>query len=77
MQIEVKFNLRDKVWVTDFDERYGCVNVVCAKISEICVNEDGNSYFVEDIDETIPEDEIIDYEDTDKLVEKLKELTKE
>lgn len=74
MKIETKFELGEKVWVVY--QNNGEVSIYDDKISEICVDEDGIYYILKEACIDVRE-EIIAYEDKEKLANKIEELMKE
>lgn len=76
MQIKTKYDIGQRVWVVY--ENQGEVSVYDDYIDEICVNNEKQTYYILKnacIDRE--EKDIILYEDTEKLVEKIKEILKE
>lgn len=71
MKIETKYEIGQKIWVTQ--EQDGVVNVTIDTITEVLVNSSGKIlYFAENISDEIPEEYIIPYEETEILVEQIK-----
>lgn len=76
MKIETKYNIGDHVWVVG--ENRGEVYLYDAYIVEISVNgENEITYYLKDICDDLSEDEIILYDETDLLIERIKKLLKE
>ena len=75
MTIQTKYEIGQRVWIAY--ENKGEVCVYDDHIDEICVNEHGLYYMLKEasIDET--EANIVLYENTDKLVEKIKQTMEE
>lgn len=73
MKVETKYDIGDKVWVVY--ECNGEVNVYSDIIDSIVVTKEGvRIWFKECCDCDMTEDEIILYEDTEALVDKIMEL---
>ena len=72
MEIKTKYEIGQRVWITY--ENKGEVCVYDDYIDEICISESGLYYMLKEasIDET--EANIVLYENTDKLVEKIKQI---
>ena len=87
MKLETKYNIGDRIWVVyepilntqyHHNEPAGEVNVYDDTISSIEINEDGTYYLLKWSDTTdLKEEDIILYDDTDKLINKIKELMNE
>lgn len=75
MFIQTKYEIGQRVWIVY--ENRGEVCVYDDYIDEICIGENGLYYMLKEasIDET--EANIVLYEDTDKLVEKIKQIMQE
>ena len=76
MQIKSKYDIGQRIWVVY--ENQGEVSVYDDYIDEICVNNEKQIYYILKnacIDRE--EKDIIFYEDTNRLVEKIKEILKE
>lgn len=71
MTIQTKYEIGQRVWIVY--ENKGEVCVYDDYIDEICVNNDGLYYMLKEACIDYAEEDIILYEDTDKLVEKIKE----
>lgn len=73
MIIETKYNLGDRFW--HLFKAKGAVHIYQDKIIELTVNASGKVlYYGQATCEEIPEEQIILYEETDKLVEQIKNL---
>jgi len=87
MKLETKYNIGDRVWVVyepiinnqyHHNEPAGEINVYDDYISSININENGIQYYLKYSDYTdLVEENIILYDDTDKLINKIKELMNE
>lgn len=75
MKIQTKYEIGDKVWIVYENRGEACV--YDDYIDEIFVNDEGINYMLREacIDEK--EENIIPYDDTDKLVEKIKQTMQE
>ena len=75
MEIKTKYEIGQRVWIAY--ENKGEVCVYDDYIDEICIGENGLYYMLKEasIDET--KANIVLYEDTDKLVEKIKQIMQE
>ena len=84
MKIETKYNIGDKVWIVyegDFynsstgERQNSCeVSIYTDTITEITFYENGLVYNFENCPEELKEDEIILYDEKDKLLQKIEEL---
>lgn len=77
MKIETKFNVGQRVWVPELSKLEGIttVDVVSGTITGITVEKDGKiSYFFDEWCADYYEIDIIAYEDTETLINKIKEL---
>ena len=73
MKIETKYEIGQKIWV--LYELDGEVRIHDDEIKEIIINTAGKVlYFPNFCDEEIPEEDIILYEDNEKLVKEIKKL---
>lgn len=73
MKVETEYNIGDKVWVVY--ERNGEINIYSDIIDSIMVTEEGiKIWFKECCDCDKTEDDIVLYEDTEALVDKIMEL---
>ena len=72
MTIQTKYEIGDKVWIVYENRGEACV--YDDYIEEICVNNDGINYMLKEACIDGKEEDIILYEDTDKLVEKIKQI---
>lgn len=88
MKLETKYNIGDRIWVVyepilnnqfHHNEPAGEISVYEDTINSIEIYDDGILYFLEvaDIIEGLKEEDIILYDDTDKLINKIKELMNE
>lgn len=75
MFIQTKYEIGQRVWVVY--ENRGEVCVYDDYIDEICMGENGLYYILKEACIDRNENNIILYEDTDKLVEKIKQIMKE
>ena len=71
MTIKTKYEIGQRVWIVY--ENRGEVCVYDDYIEEICVGKDGLCYMLRDYCDDVVEEDIVLYEDTDKLVEKIKQ----
>lgn len=84
MKIETKYNIGDKVWIVyegDFYNSYtgkmqnSCeVSIYTDTIMEVTFYENGLVYNFENYPDELKEDEIILYDEKDKLLQKIEEL---
>lgn len=72
MIIQTKYEIGQRVWVVY--EHRGEVCVHDDYIEETCVNEEGICYMLKEACIEGKEEDIVLYEDTDKLVEKIKAI---
>ena len=75
MKIQTKYEIGDKVWIIYENKGEACV--YDDYIEEICVGENGLYYMLKEACIDRNENDIILYEDTDKLVEKIKRIMQE
>lgn len=75
MFIQTKYEIEDRVWIVY--ENKGEVCVYDDYIDEICVDDNRIYYMLKETSMDIAEDDVVPYEDTDKLVEKIKQIMKE
>ena len=75
MTIKTKYEIGQKVWIVY--ENKGEVCVYDDYIDEICIGENGVYYMLKEAGIDHNEEQIILYEDTDKLVEKIKQTMQE
>ena len=75
MVIQTKYEIGQRVWIAY--ENKGEVCVYDDYIDEICVNEYGLYYMLKESSIDAIEKNIVLYEDTDKLVEKIKQIMQE
>ena len=71
MEIKTKYNIGQHIWVV-YEDRAE-VSVYDTIIDAICYDKDGIDYITNEGND-YPEEQIIPYEDTNKLVAKIKEL---
>lgn len=84
MKIETKYNIGDKVWIvyeaniyksdTGEYEPTGEVSIYTDTIMEVTFYENGLVYNFENYPDELKEDEIILYDEKDKLLQKIEEL---
>lgn len=72
MKIQTKYEIGDKVWIVYENKSEVCVYDDI--IAEIGVDDKRIYYILENACIDIGEEEIVLYEDTDKLVEKIKQI---
>ena len=72
MKIQTKYEIGDKVWIVYENRGEACV--YDDYIDEIFVNDEGINYMLREACIDGKEEDIILYEDTDKLVEKIKQI---
>ena len=75
MTIQTKYEIGDKVWIVYENRGEACV--YDDYIDEICIGENGLYYMVKEACIDRAEEDIVLYEDTDKLVEKIKQTMQE
>ena len=75
MTIQTKYEIGDKVWIVYENQGEACV--YDDYIDEICIGENGLYYMVKEACIDRAEEDIVLYEDTDKLVEKIKQIMQE
>lgn len=75
MEIKTKYEIGQRVWIAY--ENKGEVCVYDDYIDEICIGENGVYYMLKEAGIDRNEEQIILYEDTDKLVEKIKQVMEE
>lgn len=74
MKIETKYNLGDRFWY--LFEQNGAVHIYQDVVAEIVINSSGKVlYYGQKLSDEIPEDYIIPYEETEILVEQIKNLS--
>lgn len=71
MTIQTKYEIGQRVWI--IYEHQGEACVYDDYIDEICIGENGVYYMIKEAGIDRNEEQIILYEDTDKLVEKIKQ----
>lgn len=72
MKIQTKYEIGDKVWIVYENRGEACI--YDDYIGEIFVNDEGINYMLREACIDGKEENIIPYEDTDKLVEKIKQI---
>ena len=75
MKIETKYNIGDKVWIVYEGDFYNEVSIYTDTIIEVTFYENGLVYNFENYPDELKEDEIILYDEKDKLLQKIEELT--
>ena len=75
MVIQTKYKIGDRVWIVY--EHQGEVCVYDDYIDEICIGENGLYYMIKEACIDREEEDIVLYEYTDKLVEKIKQIMQE
>ena len=75
MKIQTKYEIGDKVWIVYENRGEACV--YDDYIDEIFVNDEGINYMLRKACIDGKEEDIILYEDTDKLVERIKQIMQE
>ena len=75
MEIKTKYEVGQRIWVV-YEDR-GEVCVYDDYIDEICVNDNGMYYMLREACIDRAEQDIVLYEDTDKLIEKIKQVMQE
>ena len=72
MTIQTKYEIGQRVWIVYENRGEACV--YDDYIDEIFVNDEGINYMLREACIDGKEEDIIPYEDTDKLVEKIKQI---
>lgn len=72
MTIKTKYEIGQKVWIIYENKGEACV--YDDYIEEICIGENGLYYMLKEACIDVIENNIVLYEDTDKLVEKIKQI---
>ena len=75
MKIQTKYEIGDKVWIVYENRGEACV--YDDYIDEICIGENGLYYMLKEACIDRNENDIVLYENTDKLVEKIKQIMQE
>lgn len=75
MVIQTKYEVGQRVWIIYEDG--GEVCIYDDYIIEICVGKDGLCYMLRDYCDDVAEEDIVLYDETDKLVEKIKQIMEE
>ena len=72
MFIQTKYEIGQRVWIVYENKGEACV--YDDYIEEICIGENGLYYMLKEACIDVIENNIVLYEDTDKLVEKIKQI---
>ena len=75
MTIKIKYEIGQRVWIIYENQGEACI--YDDYIDEICIGENGLYYRVKEACIDRAEEDIVLYEDTDKLVEKIKQIMQE
>ena len=75
MTIKTKYEIGQRVWIIYENQGEACI--YDDYIDEICIGENGLYYMVKKDCIDRAEEDIVLYEDTDKLVEKIKQIMQE
>ena len=75
MTIKTKYEIGQRVWIIYENQGEACI--YDDYIDEICMGENGLYYMIKEACIDRAEEDIVLYEDTDKLVEKIKQIMKE
>lgn len=75
MEIKTKYKIGDRVWIVYKNK--GEVCVYDDYIEDICVNREGIYYMLKEACIEGAEEDMILYEDTNRLVEKIKQIMQE
>ena len=75
MTIKTKYEIGQRVWIIYGNQGEACI--YDDYIDEICIGENGLYYMVKEACIDRAEEDIVLYEDTDKLVEKIKQIMQE
>ena len=75
MTIKTKYEIGQRVWIIYENQGEACI--YDDYIDEICINENGMYYMLKEACTDVVERNVILYEDTDKLVEKIKQIMEE
>lgn len=75
MKIETKYDIGQRIWI--IYEHQGEIHVYEDKIIEICIAEKGAVYLPNSSTDEVEEKDVILYENTDMLVNKIKEVMEE
>ena len=75
MLIQTKYEIGQRVWIVFENKSEVCV--YDDYIIEICVGKDGLCYMLRDYCDDVAEEDIVLYDETDKLVEKIKQIMEE
>lgn len=74
MNIKTKYKVGQKVYVVFKEDNQFWANVFEDEIEQICITQNGIIYYVKKICEEFNEEDIIDYNDNDLLINKIKDL---
>ena len=74
MNIKTKYNIEDRVWIVY--ESDGEVSLYSTTIKEVCFNDDGLYYMIEEYND-YKEEQIIPYNEKEKLLEKIETIMNE
>lgn len=75
MTIKTKYEIGQRVWIIYENQGEACI--YDDYIDEICIGENGLYYMVKEACIDRAEEDIVSYDDTDKLVEKIKQTMQE
>lgn len=75
MTIKIKYEIGQRVWIIYENQGEACI--YDDYIDEICIGENGLYYMVKEACIDRAEEDIVLYEDIDKLVEKIKQIMQE
>lgn len=75
MTIKTKYEIGQRVWIVYENKGEACV--YDDYIDEICIGENGLYYMLKEACIDGKEEDIIPYEDTDKLIDKIKQIMEE
>ena len=75
MKIETKYDIGQRIWIVY--EHKGEAHIYEDEIAEICFAKDEILYFLKKGCDEVEEKDIILYEDTESLINKIKEIMKE
>lgn len=77
MNIKTKYEIGQRIWVVYENEKGGTVEVYDDVIAWIIYDDEGLKYGLKECCEDLSETSITLYEETDKLVKKIKQLMQE
>ena len=75
MTIQTKYEIGQRVWIIYENQGEACI--YDDYIDEICMGENGLYYMIKEAGIDHTEEDIVSYDDTDKLVEKIKQTMQE